>query len=80
MSPTQDIRSRTCEHCDTVFAQISTLRRHLKDSDCQRSRVLGPLRFSARHPRPEPEPDPIILTENPDIGELVSSHPCIYAR
>ena len=76
MSPIHDILSRTCEHCETVFSQIHALRRHLKDSNCQRSRVLAPPRFSARHPRP----DPFILTENRDIGELISSHPCIYAR
>ena len=76
MSPKNDILSRTCEYCKTVFSQSQSMRGHLKDSDCQRSRVLAPPRFSARHPHP----DPFILTENRDIGELISSHPCIYAR
>ena len=80
MSPIHDILSRTCEHCETVFSQIYSLRRHLNDSDCQRSRVLGPPRFSARHPRPDPDPDPVILREDKVVGDLISSHPCIYAR
>ena len=76
MCPTDDILSRTCEHCKTVFKQSSNMRRHQRDSQCQRSRVPGPPRFSARHPRP----DPFLLREEQGIGELVSSHPCVFAR
>ena len=80
MSPVDDILSRTCQHCSTVFSQTQSLRRHSRDSECQRSQILAAPRYSDRLPRPDPAPDPIILRENPDIGELVSSHQCIYAR
>ena len=73
-------KTENCPDCDKTFKDLKAVNRHVQSGRCPSVKSAPPRRTSGRQGEKPPEIDHIILRQDIELEELLSSSQCSFAR